>query len=962
MGMNKRYCLLAKSAERTNAKQSDPIFFLSHAKFLFKMFLARAERAEMPEENSRGVDRRTFLKGVGVGAASIASALAAESPGQPPGARLPSASQRSDRIVYRGEKLRAVAMPLGGIGTGSIALTGDGGLRQWQIVHSVNHLAHVPHSFFGFWGKTESGRPVARVLQSSAMYDQTNFLPPPTANDYLVPPESRKLLERLPGVKDLEFVGEYPIAQITYLDPALPAHVSLEAYSPFIPLNSKDSGLPVIIFEFKVRNSGSSPLEASLLATVQNLVGWDGHTPIVGVEHFAYGSNRNLLVRSGGMTAIDMSNPRLPGDFPFQGRLVLATLTQEASHLTQWDNPEVLWGDFAEDGKLACLEGGEPSVEGRTWNGALAVPLKLAPAEEKTAVFLLAWHFPNRYVNWHQPAITFTDTKSKFWLGTMYANWFASALEVAQYVRDNFTRLRSETFLWRDTFYNSTLPYEVLDSVSSQASILRTPTCIWVQDGHLHGFEGCCGASTSHCEESGCCPLNCTHVWNYEQSLSRLFPDLERTMRHTDLEIQQHPSGYIPHRTILPFYLPRNWDRQIGGPANPALDGMLGTVLKTYREYRQGAGREWVVRLWPRIQKLMDYITRTHDPQQAGVIGNEQPNTYDISIYGPNSFIGSLYLAALRAAEEMGRIAGDDSAAGHYRGVYEKGRVNLPREVWNGEYYIQKVDLAKYTENQYGLGCHADQLLGQWWAYQLDLGYILPEEQVRSALASIVRYNWREDFVGFKQEPRAFASEHDKGLLICTWPRGGRPASPTLYSDEVWTGIEYEVAGLLLYEGRADNAMKILRGVRARYNGGERSPWNDIECGDHYARALSSWTLLEAFAGLRYDSNKGFLSFDPKGPPDDFRCLFIAAGGWGTFDQKISGDVQVQSIASAYGKITLRELELRYRGKAASPRVLATLKGKPLSLRARSTGKTVRLEASEDLELEPGDILRVEIA
>lgn len=913
----------------------------------------------------RGIDRRTFLKGVGVGAATVAraSALAAQGAAslhdEAPGPAAPSS--RNDRIIYRGENLRAVAMPLGGIGTGCIALAGDGGLRQWQIVHNVDHLAHVPHSFFALWAESEGQPSVARVLQSSALYDQTNFQPPATTNDHVVPAESRKLLERLPGVKELEYAGEYPIAHLRYLDPALPAEVSLEAYSPFVPLNTKDSGLPVIVLEFKVKNPGPRPLRASVLATLQNLVGWDGHSPIVGVENFTYGSNRNTLARAAGLTAIVMANPRLPADFAFQGDLVLAALSEKATCLTQWDNPELLWRDFAAQGELPNREGEEASAPGRTWNGALAVPMTLKPGEEKSAVFLLAWHFPNRYVDWGQPAFSIEDKKTKFWLGTMYGNWFKSALDVAQYVRENFARLAAETRLWRDTFYDSSLPYTLLDCVSSQASIIRTPTCIWIQDGHLHGFEGCCGASTTHCGNSGCCPLNCTHVWNYEQSLSRLFPELERTMRHTDLEIQQHPSGYIPHRTILPFYLPRNWERKIGGPENPALDGMLGTVLKTYREYRQGAGRDWLTGLWPRVKKLMEYIMTTLDADADGVLHGEQPNTYDISIYGPNSFIGSLYLAALRAAEEMARSVNDEAAAERYRGVFEKGRRNLPAEIWDADYYIQKVDLQKHTEYQYGTGCHSDQLLGQWWAHQLELGYILPEDQVRATLRSIVRHNWREDFVGFKQLPRVFASERDKGLLICTWPKGGRPQVPTLYSDEVWTGIEYEVAGLLLYEGMVEDALKILRGARARYDGRERSPWNDIECGDHYARAMSSWALLEAVAGQRYHAGEGLLAFAPKMTPENFRCLFITAGGWGTFAQKIAGRSQTNTLAAAYGSTRLRTLEFAYQGKAQAQKAAATLNGKPLALEARIAGDTVRLQSGRELELKAGDSLQVEI-
>ncbi len=912
------------------------------------------------------IDRRAFLKSVGAGAATLAgsSKRRGQASAAPVAASASGASlaARKDRVVYRGDSLRAVAMPLGGIGTGTIALAGDGGLRQWQVLHNVNHLAHVPHTFFAFWGKPEGQPAVARVLQSAANYNSANFSPPATTNDHVVPDESRKLLEQAPGVATLEFTGEYPIAKIRYLDPALQAQVSLEAYSPFIPLDSKDSGLPCIVFEFRVRNPGTTPLRVSLAATLQNFIGWDGHSLIAGVEHPAYGGNRNKTLRSGGLTAIELANPRLPGEFAFQGSLALAALASDTSSLAQWDNLDLFWKDFAEDGAFTDREAGVPSAEGRTWNGALAVPATLPPGEETTIVFLIAWSFPNRYVNWSQPALTIDDKKSKFWVGTMYANWFSSAMDAVTYVRDHYTRLSGATRLFRQTFYDSTLPSTLLDCVSSQASIVRTPTCIWVQDGRFHGFEGCCGASTSHCKDSGCCPLDCTHVWNYEQSLSRLFPDLERTMRLTDLEIQQAPEGYIPHRTILPFYLPRPWGKKIGGPENPALDGMLGTVLKTYREYRQGAGREWLARLWPRVKKLLDYVIEQLDPHAEGVIRGEQPNTYDISIYGPNSFIGGLYLAALRAAEEMARSLGEDVLGRRYRAIFEKGLANLPGETWSGEYYVQKVDLEKYPRHQYGAGCHSDQLLGQWWAHQLGLGYILPGEQVRSSLGAILRYNWRESFAGFEQRPRQFASERDRGLLVCTWPKGGRPQTPTLYSDEVWTGIEYEVAGLLLYEGLCEEALKILNSTRARYDGRERSPWNDIECGDHYARAMSSWTLLEAACGENYNAAESYLRFAPKIAPENFRCFFITAGGWGSFEQKISASSQINTLSAAYGKISLHTLELAFQGKGPPRSVQAKLNGRVLAADTKLSVNSVRLEWAKELELNPGDSMKIEIA
>lgn len=922
----------------------------------------------MARQHDSGIDRRTFLKGVGAGAAASLAGTrvqAKSTPEAPPPAAdpaAPPASARPDRVVYRGEHLRAVAMPLGGIGTGVIALAGDGGLRQWQVVHNVDHLAHVPHSFFGVWARPANGAALARVLQSAETYDQSAFQAPPTTNDHVVPPESRRLLAALPGVKSLDFAGEYPIAEIHYHDSALPIAVALEAWSPFIPLDAKSSGFPAIVFDFTLRNSGTAPVAASVLATLQNFVGWDGHSPIEGVEYFAYGSNRNTLERSTGLTAVEMSNPRLPARFPFQGRLALAALSEGASYVTQWDNLELLWADFADDGRLADTEGEAPSAEGRTWNSALAAPVTLKPGEEARVAFILAWYFPNRYQNWGQSSMTVGDRKSQFWLGVRYATWYKSALEVVRDVAQELPRLSEQTHLWRDTFYDSSLPYVLLDAVSSQASIIRTPTGIWLEDGDFHGFEGCCGASTGHCAGEGCCPLNCTHVWGYEQALARLFPELERTMRHNDWDVQQAPEGYVFTRTALPTYLPRPWEMKTPVGERVALDGMISTVLKTYREYRQGAGRDWLLKYWPNVKRCMKYVARTFDPEARGVIEGEQFNTYDISIYGLNTFIGTYYLAALRAAEEIARLAGDESSAGRYHAVYERGRATLASELWNGEYYVQKVDMEKYPKYEYGQGCLADQLLGQWWAHQLDLGYILPEEQVKGAVRSIARYNWRESFAGFKQDPRVFASEHDQGLLICSWPKGGRPAVPTLYSDEVWTGIEYQVAALLIQEGMFDEALKIVRGTRARYDGRERSPWNDVECGDHYARAMSSWSMLEAASGQRTNAAEGYLAFAPRPAPEHFRSFFISAEGWGTFDQKTSGASQVNTLRPAYGRVRLRRLELAYQAGGNPRQATASVDGQALSLRANVSDKTVRLEASPEIELKAGDTLRVEIS
>jgi len=844
----------------------------------------------------------------------------------------PCLSTPRRRKVYQGEFLRAVAMPLGGIGTGTIALCGDGSLRQWQIHNQVNHQACVPHSFFAVWAQPAgpTGEAVARVLQSSALYDSEGPPPPPTSNDHLVPPAQRALLERLPGVQATTFTGAYPIAELTYHDPALPLQVSIEAFSPFIPLESKDSGLPAILFHVTVTNPTTQPVRASIAATLQNAVGWDGVSPISGTCCPLYGGNVNTLVRLGDATAINMGVTGVPEEAAGYGQMVLAASSPGATYVTQWDDLEAFWNDFS-DGRLSNAAGSMPSRAGHTWNGALAVPFSLDPGQSRTVTFIIAWYFPNRTVNWPQRRFFgVEDEEHEFRLGNQYNNWFRSALEVVDYVRVHVERLTHKTRLARATFYDTTLPYPLMDAVTSQMSILRTPTCFWTQDGRFWGFEGGCGASTGHHTDAfgGCCPLNCTHVWNYEMALARLFPALERTMRDTEWHIQQHPSGYLPHRVTLPTDLPRPWECEIGGPARPALDGLLGAMLKTYREYRAGGDGGWLERVWPAVKKALTYVWSVHDPSQAGVIEGEQPNTYDISIYGANTFTGTLYLAALRAAEVMAGLCGDGDAAAACQEVYRRGRAALEERLWNGEYYVQEVDLEANPEQNWATGCHADQLLGQWWAHVLGLGHLLEAEHVRTAALSIFRHNFREDFHGHPQQPRAFVTDDDQGLLVCTWPHGGRPQVPTLYSDEVWTGLEYEVAGLLLYEGEMEPALRILEATRARYDGRKQNPWNDIECGDHYVRALASWALLEAASGFRYDAGAAEIGFAPVLTPEDYRAPFVARDGWGTFSQRVSEGAQVETITPVHGSLAVKVLRFRPGGPVHS--VTVTVDGRPV--------------------------------
>lgn len=842
------------------------------------------------------------------------------------------------RKVYSGRELTDLAMPLGGIGAGNIAICGDGSLREWQIFNKVNAACTVPGGFFAIWARQQGQAPVARILQTAPV-------------------------ENLPTVDATEFIGEFPIAEVIYKDDDLPVSVRMEAFSPFIPMNAKDSGIPGIVFSFRMKNPGALPVSVSLAGSLQNAVNYDGRSPIDGVRFKGYGGNLNEVMSGKGYTAISMTNPPMDSQEKQFGTMTLAALSTSATAKPQWEFSDSFWSDFVTDGKLTRRISSEPSTKGRTWNGSLAVPFELKPGQETTVSFVVTWHFPNLHADYQEHL-------AKYRIGRNYTNWLKDSNEAARYLIDNMPRLSKETRLFRDALFDSTLPYWFVQRTGAPVSTLTSQTMLWIEDGSFHGFEG----SGDH----GCCPMNCTHVYDYEMALAYLFPELERNMRGTDLNVQQMPSGAVHHRTVLPLSLPR--------ASGTFVDGQLGTILKSYREYRLSADRKWFDEMWPKIKLAMDFVIRDWDRNADGVLVNEQWNTYDAAMYGPNTFIGTLYLGALRASEEMAKVAGDDASAKRYRRLFDIGGELLDSVLFNGEYYIHidEAHEAAATKNTvwiledwpkqenaganrpYGEGCHADQLLGQWWADILDLGYLLPRERVRTTLDSIMKYNWRWDFEDVAQQ-RVFALKGDKGLLNCTWPNGGRPAQMTLYSDEVWTGIEYEVAGLLLYEGKIRDAYMIARAVHDRYNGVpnppfKRNPWNEIECGEHYARGMSSWSMLTGAQGFTYCGPDDSIGFDPRVQPENHRSFFSVAEGWGTLSQKRSERKQTNSIELKYGRLALRTLSFAL--PAAPERWQYSVK-----IGSRTIGSSCRLEngrmtltLTQPVYLGAGDTLAIEVS
>ena len=554
-------------------------------------------------------------------------------------------------------------------------------------------------------------------------------------------------------------------------------------------------------------------------------------------------------------------------------------------------------------------------------HGAIEVPLKLKPKQTRTVHFVLGWSYPNVERFGHR--------------GNLYYRWFQTAQQVADYALRNLDRLWGWTRLYHQTMYESNLPPLMLDAITSQAVILRGPTCFWSGDGYFGGFEG----------SYGCCPLNCTHVWNYAQTHARLFPEIGRNMRESDLLVYLHPNGETSHRQHAPH--------------NAFIDGQCATICAAYREHLTSPDDNFLRKVWSRVKLATDWLISAIDSDEDGVPSGHQWNTYDCAVSGATTFIGSQYLCALAAAEQMALRMGDNASARRYRRIRLAGTRNQDAQLWNGEYYIQKPGTP--PAHDYNTGCHSDQLLGQWWAHQLGLGYLYPREKVRQALQAIYRYNFRRNMYGHRQIPRRYVLDDEGGLLMCTWPHGGRPDPFIIYADEVWTGIEYATAGLMLWEGMVNEAVEIVNTTRGRYDGRRRdgldsgpggNPVNELECGKFYARAMSSFGLLLAAQGLILDTPAGVLGFAPRWQPEDHRSFFITGTGWGLFAQKRGRNEQREQIDLRYGSLRLRKLVFQLPEGVTLRSASVRIGGRTVQTSAQVEGNLVTVRFVQEQHLE----------
>lgn len=867
--------------------------------------------------------RRDFMKTTGAGMAVAAGGsaagmrtdsqestlLAKNMDSQKPANRNKTAKQREYNGPYSGDSLNRVAFPIGGIGAGMFCLEGTGAISHMSVRHHMDFF-NEPPVFAAVCVKGKQN--VARVLEGPVpgwkYFGGVNTGRGSKGRSY-----------GFPRFAEASFTARFPFGAIDLADDDIPLNVKVTGWSPFIPGDPDSACLPVGAIEYHFSNPTRKTVDAIFSFNTQNFM--------------------SILPRSGTVLPIKngfVLDQRGTKEEPHnEGSFAVFTDDKDTVVDHCWfrgswrDSVTLVWRNIEE-----ALLMDNPPMKGYSPGASLFVPFKLRAGQEKTLRLKFAWYVPKTGMRLGADPAKPTecgkncggeDCSDPGDYVPWYVGRFSDIKDVAKYWSGHYDELRKKSELFSKTFYDTTLPDEVVEAVAANLTILKSPTVLRQADGRLWGFEGCN-------DETGCCIGSCTHVWNYAQAVPHLFPSLERSLRETEYSISQDKRGHQTFRAPLPIRHPAH-------TRHAASDGQLGGIMKVYREWRISGDTAWLRKLWPKVKQSMSYCIETWDPRHHGLLEEPHHNTYDIEFWGPDGMCTSFYLGALTAAVEMGAALKDDTSL--YKNLLREGAANLEKQLYNGEFFYQRIETdgldAEFKplntaangkgykqvidhvneqgpKYQYGTGCISDGVLGFWIAHMCGLdGNIVDQKKIRSNLKAIHKYNLKRDLSDHANPQRpAYAIGSEGGLLLCTWPNGGELAIPFVYSDEVWTGIEYQVASHLMLEGMVDEGLEIVRVCRDRYDGERRNPFNEYECGHWYARALASYGLLQALTGVRYDAVDKTLHIDSQ-VGRNFRSFLSTEKGFGTvglkngkpFAQIKHGSIDIKKVIVSGKEMTI---------------------------------------------------------
>jgi uncharacterized protein (DUF608 family) len=855
---------------------------------------------------------------------------------------------------------------LGGIGTGFVEIRADGCFYEWQIFNA------------GPWA--QNARSTTAPPASGPQY--LRFLLHARKASSAVP-EVRRLYLRadeyevysLPFVQDVESIeydAWYPMTGLRYNDPTLPVRVSSQVFSPFIPGSARDSATPGFHVVYTLENTSDEAVEVSLAGFMDNPL-----ASALPQRHLT-----NTLTQDAGVTSL-LFETAAQSDFPsgigsmcfsvtggeqsyingtfheyavpgycrwrthrvnfmvldvlqkFQatGRLPDTTGTTDPSFglLTESQidalSGAALQGKIKElcadallarvfaDARAADPDGGESADRSLlkevranllgndgaprlNWGtGALASSVKLAPRQKAEIRFTLSWYFPHHLS---------TDGHE---MGHMYNNWFSDAAQVNRFLCSEYPRHRAATEAFARTLADTSCGDPLAFAWSSQLSTLVVNTW-WTKDGGYAVWEGlgCCGLSTTDVDYQGSFPI------------VALFPELKLSQMKRIIA-HQNDLGQVPHNFA------GDLDRVDRGFKRVDMNPQF--VMMVCRDYLWTGDRGYLADLWPHVVRAMAF-TESLDTNGDGLPDRDTGlQTYDAwGMRGTPSYIASLWIGGLRAAIRIATDAGKPDEAKRWTAMLAKASASYDQMLFNGEFYSLFVDGKTRDEL-----CMTDQISGEWFSHLIGLSTTISQKNLHMAIDSIVKHNFSPEF----------------GLHNATAPRGGMGllAIANGQAGGLWSGIEFAFASLLMDHGRYADGVRIVEATHRRYMRAGQ-PWNHIECGGHYSRAMSSWATLLAATGFKPDVPNQTLTIAPTAP-GDFRAPWAAASGFGT----ISRTGHTLSIHCAHGTLGLRALKLAMAAQSAH------LGTKALATTTTKTGEGVTLEFASPVSLAANQTLSI---
>ena len=755
---------------------------------------------------------------------------------------------------YDEAHLQQVALPLGGIGTGTVSLGGRGELRDWEMMNvpgkgNSTVMTGNDAPLFAIFTKEKDGESATRLL-AGPLYPQ----------EYLHY-EGRPVNHHgLPRFDHASFDAAYPFGQVNLSDPGMPVKVRIKGFNPLVPGDSQVSGLPIAILTYEVTNTSVSELEVAVCGAIRNFIGkdgqdytlnWKGDRVPVGAK-----DNKNEYRESGALKGIQFYSAGVDPEDKAWGNFTLSTDSpDEVTYRTfttdnSWSNSMLnFWDDLSDDGLISNPQASiRHSVGGdQDPMGALSVKAVLKPGEKHCFNFYLTWNFPNR--------LAWSSENVGNYYSTLYPDSWKSAMEFIPKVGEYEKR----TLSFVNAFLSSSYPDVVKEAALFNLAVLRSQTVFRIKDGHMLGWEGVM-------DHYGSCAGSCTHVWNYEVATPFLFGDLVRTMRDVEFRYAMNPDGAMDFRVNLP----------LGSKPDPgqiAADGQMGCIMKLYREWQLSGDDAFLREYWPACKSALSFAWKEKgwDGNQDGVMEGSQHNTMDVNYFGPNPQMGFWYMGALRAAEEMAKAMKDKEFAKKCRSLFEKGSAWMDANLFNGEYYEHKItdpetfeflpeDSDKIPPFQLGKGCLVDQLVGQYMAHICGLGYLGDKNHIQKTLQSVMKYNYIPDVSGEFNNMRSYVMGHEAALMMASWPKG-RLEVPFPYFPEAMTGFEYCAAVGMIQEGMVDDGLKCIKAIRDRFDGAKRNPFDEPECGKHYARSMASWASVLALSDFHYSGVDKTMSF-----------------------------------------------------------------------------------------------------